>query len=147
MLYKPEFFDLEEIVCKHVFDKFGVIAWQFFDDRALRTIDFIRQRLNKRITVNNWHEGGSFSQRGFRCTQCQLIVDAVNDQRVYCTPHARGVAFDFDVEGLVAEEVRQWLIKNYGILPYAIRLENHVSWVHMDTVDNNGQIKVLLFNP
>ena len=146
MMYQVSNFQLEELVCKHVFEKYGVTAWQFFDDRALKMLDFVRERLNKPITVNNWHWGGSFSQRGFRCTGCQLIIDAVKDSRIYCTPHSRGQAFDFDVEGLTGSEVRLWLVKNSEILPFPIRLESSVSWTHLDTVDSDHD-KVYIFKP
>jgi hypothetical protein len=65
---------------------------------------------------------------------------------MYVSPHMTGQGVDFDVQGLLAEEVRQWLIKNPNLLPYPIRLEAGVSWVHLDTRDTGIQ-KVTLFNP
>jgi hypothetical protein len=34
---------------------------------------------------------------------------------------------------MTAEEVRQWIIEHAEELPYPVRLERGVSWVHMDT--------------
>ena len=47
MIYKPEYFDLEELVCPDVFNKFGQQAWSFFDDRFLLTLDTLRRKLNR----------------------------------------------------------------------------------------------------
>jgi hypothetical protein len=142
MIYKPIYFDLEELVCKDVFDHYGQTAWQFFDPRLLETIDHLREKLVKAIFVNNWKEGGNLDERGFRCLKCQTVKDNYNKD--YCSTHMRGQAIDFDVQGLLAEEVRQWIIKNNNFLKYPIRLEKDVSWVHLDVIDC-GKL-VYLFN-
>jgi hypothetical protein len=59
--------------------------------------------------------------------------------------HLSGKGVDFDVQGLVAEEVREWIIKYKTLWPYPIRLENGVSWVHLDVYDAGEN--VYLFNP
>jgi len=147
MICKPTYFSLDELVCPHVYDKFGDIAWQFFDPRLLITIDLLRDKLNKPIFVNDWQVHGEFDERGFRCLQCSLVRKAIKDKRLYVSPHMTGQGVDFDVEGLVAEEVRQWIIKNQKILPYPVRLEKNVGWVHLDTRDNSDGRKITLFNP
>lgn len=138
-------FIIEELVCKDVCDKFKERAWQFFDPRLIQTIDWIRERLNKPVYVNNWDNNGKYDERGLRCIQCSLVKDAIAQNRLYVSPHMLGQAIDFDVMGMVAEEVRQWLVKNKASLPHPIRLENGTTWVHLD-VQNTGQ-KVYLFNP
>jgi hypothetical protein len=60
--------------------------------------------------------------------------------------HCLGKAVDFHVQGLEAEEVRQWILKNKNWWPYHIRLEEDVSWVHLDLYDNDKGEKVYLFN-
>jgi len=141
----PDNFTIEELVCKDVFDRFGQTAWQFFDPRLIITLDWIRQRLNKPVFINNWKDGGKFDERGYRCIQCSLVKDAIAQKRLYVSPHMLGQAADFDVMGMVSEEIRQWLIKNKNIIPYPIRLEEGVSWCHLD-VQDTGQ-KVYLFKP
>jgi hypothetical protein len=140
------YFELEELVCPHVFKKLGQSAWQIFDSRLLITLETMRQRLNKPMFVNNWKTGGEFSQRGFRCIQCGLVKKAIEAEELYVSPHMTGQAVDFDVEGLVAEEVRLWIYKNKNIWPYAIRLESSVSWVHLDTRAYDAD-KVYIFKP
>lgn len=144
-MYRPEFFSIEELVCPAVFNKFGEIAFQFFDDRILRTIDFMRRYLKKPITVNNWKDGGRFDERGFRCIQCELVKKAIKEGRLHVSPHMTGQGVDLDVRGMVAAEVRVWLVENYDLLPYPVRVENNTNWVHIDTRDTGE--KVFLFDP
>jgi hypothetical protein len=125
-----DYFALNELVCPDVLHAYGETAWMFFDSRILITLESIRQRLNRPIHVNNWHDGGQFTQRGFRCNLCDLVKNA---KGIYVSAHCTGQAVDFDVDGMVAEEIRQYLIKNKTLWPYPIRLEKNVSWVHLDT--------------
>ena len=116
----------------------------FFDPRLLITIDTIRDRINKPIFINTWASGGDYSQRGLRCLQCDIVKAKIEAKEMYMSGHLLGKAVDFDVQGLVASEVREWIIKNKNWWPYHIRLEDHVSWVHLDVFDQSDE-KVYLF--
>jgi hypothetical protein len=140
-----DYFNLAELTCPHVYEKFGKIAWSFFDMRLLITLEAIRMRINKPIYVNDWQIHGNFDERGFRCIECSLVQKAIEEKRLYVSPHMTGQGVDFDVQGLVAEEVRQYIIKNKNLWPYAIRLEAGVNWIHLDV--RGGDQKVILFNP
>ena len=146
MRYESKHFSLDELVCEHVYNHYGKTAWEFFDQRLLITLDVIRERLNKPIYVNNWQIHGDFDERGFRCLRCDLVKKAIEDNRMYVSPHMTGQGADFDVKGLDAEEVRQWLVAKQNLLPYSIRLEAGVNWVHLDTRDHN-EGKIFIFNP
>lgn len=141
-----DFFDLQEIVCPEVYTKYGQLAWLFFDSRLLATMLALRQRLDKAIYVNNWTEGGTDTQKGFRCIQCAEVKDYIKDNVLYVSEHMTGQAWDFQVEGLHAEEVRQYIIKNKNLWPYPIRLEAGVSWIHLGTRNDGSVSKVILFN-
>ena len=145
MVYRPQNFWLTELVCPKVYYKFGDKAWLFLDEKAVITIDWIRRTLNKPITVNDWWDEGTFDERGLRCNQCSLVRSKSNKGEVYVSPHISGRAFDFDVQGMTAGEVRVWLAINKNKLPYNIRLENHINWVHLDTY-NTGN-KIYIFEP
>ncbi len=145
MLYRPQHFSLNELVCKHVYDKFGDFAWVFLDEKAVITLDTIRRLLGKPITVNTWADGGEFSQRGLRCNICSLVKNKTLANELYMSAHVLGMAMDFDVEGVGADEVRVWIAANKDKLPYNMRLEKGVSWVHLDCF-NNGS-KLTFFNP
>jgi hypothetical protein len=144
MIYRPRHFDIKELVCPDVYKKFGQIAWQFFDDKMLMTLDLLRDQLGP-IYVNNWDINGQFDERGFRCIQCSLVKKAIKDKRLYVSPHMTGQGVDFDVEGMSAGEVRIWILSNQIKLGFPIRIEKNVTWVHLDSRD--GGQKVTLINP
>ena len=154
MRYKPRHFSLNELVCPDVFNKFGDTAWEFFSQDLLITLDLLRDQLGP-IYVNNWDMDPEvrkklglplFDERGFRCIQCDLVTTAIRQNRLYVSPHMTGQGVDFDVKGMSASQVRKWLSDNQAKLPFPIRLENNVTWVHLDIRDANKG-KVFEFNP
>lgn len=146
MIFKPTYFSLDELVCEDVFNTYGERAWQFFDLRLLIMLDTIRDRIGKPIFVNDWQIHGQYSQRGLRCLRCDLVQDKIMSNEMYMSAHCLGKGADFEVEGLVAEEVREWITAHANWWPYHIRLEKGTSWVHLDTFDYSEN-KVYLFEP
>lgn len=118
-------FTIKELVPRKTYEEYGNEAWKLLDKKAVDTIDFIREKLDLPITVNDWAWGGKFQYRGYRPENCPVGADR--------SAHKDGCAFDFDVKGMTAEEVRQWLEKNKHELPHPIRCEKVVNWVHIDT--------------
>ena len=107
ILRDPDFrFNIKEFVCPHVYERFGEAAWNYFDIRLLETILWIRKTLGKPMTINNWSAGKT--QRGLRCNLCQMVKDK---DRAYLSAHVLGQGIDFDVKGMEAADVRQWLKK------------------------------------
>jgi hypothetical protein len=141
-----KYFGIKELVCPHVYEKFGEKAWRFLDERLLENLDWIRENLDKPIVVNNWAQGGEYSQRGLRCTRCILVIEQVDLRKVYLSAHIFGKAVDFNVVGMTAEEVRQWIKAHAKDLPHPCRLEESVSWVHLDVMPTAG-VKVMGFYP
>lgn len=139
-----KYFGIKELVCPHVYEIWGENAWQFLDDRMLKNLEWIREGIGKPIIVNNWATGGQYSQRGLRCTRCILVVEKVDLRKVYLSAHIQGKAVDFNVVGMTAEEVRDWIIEHADELPYPARVERDVSWIHLDTRSNSYE-KVELF--
>ena len=41
-MYQPRHFNIYELTCKHVYDKFGDTAFQIFDEKLLRTLDLLQ---------------------------------------------------------------------------------------------------------
>lgn len=143
-----KYFTIQEFVSKDVYDKYKEDAWQFICPMLLETLLIIRKELGKPMTINNWHKGGQFSQRGLRHNQSPLVK---GKSAMYLSAHLMGKAVDFDVQGMSAVEVRNWLSNNSSILPCKIRLENlmdgkPISWVHLDVYQNEKNSKVYLFN-
>jgi hypothetical protein len=144
-MYKPKHFGISELICPHVFEKFGDFAWGFLDPRLLMTVDVIREAINKPIIINNYLKEGEFSQRGLRCIQCELVKESIAADELYMSAHLLGHAVDFDVQDMTANQVRGWLVANQNILPFPVRIENAVRWVHLD-VQNMTETKVIFFN-
>lgn len=138
------YFQIQELVCPHMYDKFREYAWNFFDPRLLDTLLVIREAINKPIYVNNWDMGGEFSQRGFRCNRCNLVKEKTALEKLYVTEHSQGMGIDFDVKDMTAEEVRKWIVSNKILLPHPIRLESDVNWVHLG-VRTDGMQAITFF--
>lgn len=146
-----DYFSIKEFVNKKTYDKHGERAWMFIDPRLLRTLLIIREELGKPITINNWSSGGRFSQRGLRTNIGQIMMKMVARRKLYLSAHIMGRAVDFDVKGMAAVQVREWLVENGDLFPYKIRLENKmngkpISWVHLDVFWSEKNPKVYLFN-
>lgn len=135
-------FQLEELVDPKTYRDFGVSAWQLFPTESLIMLDDFREFIGRPVTVNNWHIGGQFSMRGYRPAWTE--VGAVG------SPHKKGQAFDCDVEGMTAEEVRQKILADQGnhLLQYINRVEGEVNWFHMDRyLPPQGKGRIYLFHP
>lgn len=147
------YFDIRELVGKTTYKIHGERAWKFFDDDILIFLLIIRTNLNRRITINNWHYGGKFTQRGLRTILQQLVKNAFYKAKLYLSAHLFGKAVDFDVEGMSANEVRDWIVENQHLFPdhLKIRLERrlngkYISWVHADCFWELKNPKIYLFD-
>lgn len=49
-----------------------------------------------------------------------------------------GRAGDFTIQGMTAQEARSLIRNNSHLLPYPIRMEGGVSWLHFDTLPQYG---------
>lgn len=143
---KSDFFSVKELVCKHVYDRYGEGAAMFLDDKLIATLNTIREKiLRAPMTINNWHLGGSFTQRGCAATSGALVKGKTDIGRLYLSAHLLGKAVDCNVEGMTAEEARRRIIEAQELLPHPIRLEDGVSWLHIDVYNNGKGKKVYLF--
>lgn len=117
-----------ELLDKETYTEKGVSALDLFTPEILTALDNVREFFNEPITVNNWMSGGPFQWRGYRTPEKAAELGAPGSE------HAKGNAFDFDVKGMTAEEVRQVIIlnKDNPLLAGIMRLEANTSWIHMD---------------
>ena len=137
------YFTIEELVGKRTAQKYGERAWRFLDPKALRALLIVREGINSQITVNS----GRRQQRGLRTNIQQIVRQKSLRNRLYISAHIQGKAFDFDVKGMTAQQVRDWIVKSHKLFPFKIRLEDGVSWVHLDTIWEEKNPKVYLFKP
>lgn len=143
-----DYFIIQELVDKTVFDRYGERAWKFIDKELLNCLLILRKEIDKPITINNWFFGGNFTQRGLRHNMSPLVA---SKKGLYLSAHIFGKAVDFDVKGMTSVEVREWILKNQKILPCKIRLENlmngnPINWVHLDIMSEKRLPKVYQFN-
>ena len=131
-MYKCKHFALHELIPPHVYEERGQKGWELLDDRALRTLDALRDRFGV-ITVNNWHWGGERKWSGLRTAESPYFSPY--------SQHTFGRAFDCVFHETTAEEVRQIILKDKTAFTDICALELDVSWVHFDC-RNTSKIKV-----
>jgi len=138
-----KYFKIKELVGGRTYRKFKERAWRFLDFRLLYALLIIRENLGREIKVNY----GRKQQRGLRTIAQQMVKNKVYKNLLYVSAHLFGKAVDFDVKGMNAKEVRDWIIQNQHLFPFKIRLEDKVSWVHLDVIFEEHNPKVYLFQP
>lgn len=135
------FFDVDELVCDHVYKKWGKSAWQFLDTDYLHALLVIRRDIIKRPM---WCNGSSKHQRGLRCNRCDLVK---SKKEPYLSAHVLGKAGDFDITGMTAAQARELIKANADKLPCPIRMEADVNWLHFDVIrQTNVTAKVYEFH-
>lgn len=126
------FFQVRELVCSHVFSKWGERSWQFLSTDYLHNLLVIRRDILQMPMVCN-HDGAE--QRGLRCNICKMVKEK---KAAYLSSHILGRAGDFSVQGLTAQEARSRIRTMQNLLPYPMRMEGGVSWLHIDTLPQFG---------
>ena len=136
-----EFFDVSELVCPHTYRVWGQRSWVFLDTDYLLTLLVIRRDILK---VGMYVNTGELTQRGLRCNLCQLVKDKSKKGEIYLSAHIFGKACDFTTKELSADQCRARIIANKDLLPFNIRLEKDVTWVHFD-IFPFGEEKITIF--
>lgn len=137
------YFSIEEFVPKEIFSKYGDKSTWFIDRNTVLLADFIRDRFGKSMTINNWHTGGSFNNRGFRVPDC-AIGGALSQ-------HKFKTAFDFNIDGITPQEIYKDIIDHQDMYMKAgattiedISFTN--GWNHIDR-RWTGLDKILIVKP
>lgn len=137
-----KYFNIKELVCKEVYAKFGDSAWHFLDTSLLATILTLRTQILKcSLVCNNWASGGQLSQRGLRCNMCQIVKGKTAP---YLSAHILGKGVDLSSGQMTAKQMRELIDKNQALLPYNVRIESDVNWLHIDTLNNTDK-KIVYF--
>jgi hypothetical protein len=125
-----KYFQTYELVDKTTYEQLGDKALSLFSTDILTALDGVREFFGEPVTVNNWREGGPFQWRGYRTVEAAHKLGSPTGHE----QHQAGNAFDFDVHGMTADEVRRVIVlnKDNPLLTKITRLEANVSWVHMD---------------
>ena len=139
-----KYFSIKELVCNHTYNKFGEASWQFLDTKLLYTLLVIRREILQVPMVINYT--GHY-QRGLRCNCCQLVKDKTVSDKIYLSAHCLGKAFDASMKMITGSQARAMIRKYQDKLPYPIRMEKNVTWLHVDVRDtNNSTAKIVEFN-
>ena len=113
-----KFFSVKELVCNHIYSKFGELSWSFIRTEQLHTILVIRRDILKvPLTCN---DNSTFTQRGVRCNLCQLVKDKTNAGKIYMSSHVLGAGNDFQSPNMTSRNpisisLLRWQFgKNWG---------------------------------
>lgn len=134
-----QYFDIKELVCNHIYDRFGIQSWMFLSTPLLHILLVLRKDILKIPMVINT---SSLKQRGMRCNICPIVKSKTGP---YISAHVTGNGIDFTSSVKNAEDIRQIIKSNQDKLPYKIRLEEEVNWVHLDVYDSGSNNKITTF--
>ena len=140
MSYRPTNFVIQELVPPIIFNAMGERAWELLDERALRTLQALRDKFGP-ITINTWHSGGGFKESGLR--EQNTTTGAPR------SAHKRGMAFDCKPKFCTPREMYDYILDNQGEFPLIRRLEHIDStptWLHFDVVNHPGP-RIRVFRP
>ena len=143
---KSKHFKIYELVSPRVYDAFGEKAWMFIDPRLIATLDILRDAFGRPITINDWAWKGVLTQRGLRENVCDIVTSKTIQDQLYLSAHSLGMGADFDVDGYTGQYIRDQIKLLSSSLPYPIRLENDVPWIHMDVMTYNQDDNIYFFN-
>ena len=139
-----KYFKVYELVDKTVYTNYKDNSVRFLDNRLLITLDVIREILGVPLVINDWYWGGNNQQRGLRTNICQIVKSKGNV--LYLSSHCFGRAFDAVSAKMSAEQMRQKIVANAYKLPYPIRIESNVTWLHVDLNMLPNAPKITFFN-
>lgn len=122
-------FIIKELVPKEIYVRWGDKSIWFIDERIFHLINFIRTRFAKPMTINNWHTGGGFNNRGFRTPTC--VIGATLSQ------HRFGRAVDFNIDGVTPQEIYKDIVDNFSLyakegLTTIEDISLTIGWTHID---------------
>lgn len=139
-----KYFKIQELVCPHVYAKYGERSWMFLSTVILYTLLVLRTQILKVPLVCNTKV---LTQRGLRCNLCEIVKDKTTDDVLYLSAHSLGIGLDLSSPDMTAEEMRKRISQNSHLLPYPVRIEKGVNWLHIDCYDTGTPNKITFFNP
>lgn len=130
--YIPKWFELYELLPPELYTYDMMVSEDarerafanYFDHKLLETIDVVRDIIGLPLICNTWFIDGNRRNSGFRTQQCEVGVSQ--------SQHKLGKAVDLVCHKMSAEEMRQKIDANKDKLPYQIRIEKDVNWLHID---------------
>jgi hypothetical protein len=99
---------------------------RLLDSRLIPNLEILREYFGKPITINNWYDGGNYSESGFR-------HHATKTGSSY-SQHKFGRAVDIKVEGMDPGTVKEEILRIQHKLDFT-RMEHPdyaTTWTHLD---------------
>jgi len=130
---------LDEYFPKELYLKFETkphILVGLLDSKLIKADQMLRDHFGS-VTINNWLTGGDRNWSGIRTSDSSLFS--------FTSQHAHGRASDKLFTHATAQEVREYIRKNWMILGITC-IEDNVTWVHSD-VRNCSQNQLLIVQP
>ena len=136
-------FYLQEFIDPDTYKRFGDSSIWFIDPRIITLAQFIRERLAKPCTINNWNGGGKFKYSGFDPPGGYRKATSLSQHRF-------GRAIDLKVSGMEADEVRadiqsHWDLYHKATALTTIEHEDFApTWTHLDIrTTNMDELKIV----
>lgn len=138
-----KYFDIRELVPQSVFKAYGDDSIWFIDPRLVKVLDAIRGHFKAPVTINNWHTGGTYQNRGYRLPN--TTVGASLSQ------HKFGRAADINIKGYTPQSIYKEILANETLflclgLTTLEDIEMTPTWNHLD-VRNTGLDRILIVKP
>ena len=122
-----EHFVIQEFVPESIFEKYKENSIWFINPQVFNMAEFIRAYFNKPIIINNWNQGGTYQESGYR------LPDTTTGAKL--SQHKRGAAIDIKFEGANYSEVRKEILANEDkFLASGITTieDGTATWLHID---------------
>lgn len=146
-MYKCKYFNIEELVPEKLFYDFKDnedVLWRLFDPDILKAGDWLREEFGLAF-INTWSMNENIKKiYGVRNWSGIRTTDSP-----YYSPnsaHSKCCALDMIFKNISAEDIRNALKKMKNV-PYIKRIENGVSWLHVDTIIKPNYPGIYFFNP
>lgn len=147
-MYKCKYFKIQELVCQHVYKKYGDKSWEFFSEEFLKDLDTVREVLGVPIIINNWHVNGQYKESGNRCQFCSIVAKKITNKELNISMHNLYRAFDLKPKNLEIKKAVEMIMDNVHRFKVIKRIENSdytLTWLHLDTKGHHKGIRI--FNP
>jgi len=128
-MYYVKNFKIWELVPPDVYAARGEKAIELLDDRALMTLDQLREKFGV-TAVNTYKSPAMIKEFGLR-QECGLRWSGT-DTGAKFSQHKRGAAFDCLFRDHSAQSVREYVMAHPDEFPYINAIESGVSWFHFD---------------
>lgn len=138
--FRPQYFQLHELVPPDIFKERGHRGWELFRPEALAMLDGLRKKFGA-ITVNNWIDGGQYRESGLRRFDSKTGAEF--------SMHKYGCGFDPKFAKVMPQEAYAYIKANRSEFPLITAMEDiefTPTWLHVDT-RNIASAEILIVKP